>query len=338
EEGYYYIGDLVTEKGQHSYGGWILVVVYENEMGKRQEITIQDGYIYVNKKDNLTLNLDLKEMLTNKVDMTLFTIDGDREDKGDSLLVNGEKAWDEYNAIDDFFNGFDGKRDLSYDKDTFQGELIDGNISLDFVTKKDIYHPFLLITSQKLKPYQENFIIPYIGANYSFFTSSWSVNPAPRKEPEAEATQTYGLKFGHERRKWRAFIDLSQSNWGNGQLQTYSVGGDYIFYKYNHLKKILGPFAKYTNKHLRPYVGGSLGQTTFQTDLIDGDNKKDGMTWEIHGGTYFKIGAIKFEANLRYVHIDLTVTESGQTVGSNIPFTHSVTFKNSISTTLGVSF
>ncbi|MCV6608824.1 MAG: hypothetical protein OIF32_11475 [Campylobacterales bacterium] len=337
KEGEYFIADLITEKGFHSYGGWVLVMVYENEMGRRQEITIQDGYFHVTKRDNLSIELDPKEMLTKAVDFTLFTIDGDREDKGDNLIVNGKKAWDEYNNIDDYFNGFNGKRNLSYDKDHFQGDLINKKVDIEFTTKKDIYHPFLLISKQKLKPFRENFLIPYYGANYSFFTSNWSINPAPRKEPTASATLSYGVKLGHERRKWRAFVDLSQSNWSNGSLQTYAFGGDYIFYKYNHLKRLLGPFAKYTNRHLRPYFGGSIGKSTFQTNLVQEEDTSEGMTWEIHGGTYFKIGFVKFEANLKYVHIDLTVKESGIS-DNNIPFKHEVTFKNSISTTLGVSF
>ena len=98
-EGNYYVADICTKDGRSdatgSCGGWGMVVIYENSQMKWRDITLFDGYAYVNGNDRNQehwVNIDIngfKSVQVGHVNMTLgmMAAEGDAASYGDYAKI-----------------------------------------------------------------------------------------------------------------------------------------------------------------------------------------------------------------------------------------------------------
>jgi len=128
--------------GNNRWGGWNIVVVYENDLLPMRNLNVFDGLVNVN---NVGTNVEvgISGFLTPPsgpvtFDVGVFGYDGDRGFTGDSLLFNGGSGYvpvsDGLNPVDDIFNFSQTKSGVV---STSQDPLIHNNISID----ADIFTP-----------------------------------------------------------------------------------------------------------------------------------------------------------------------------------------------------
>jgi len=116
-EGEYTIADLATIEGtNYFYGGWGMVVVYENHLMNQRDITVFDGYALMNYMTNSIYTLPISGFSAISdgpvnVKMGIMAGEGDRPVTGDYLEIekgvnsgNFVKLSHGNNSINNFFN------------------------------------------------------------------------------------------------------------------------------------------------------------------------------------------------------------------------------------------
>jgi len=89
----YSVANVVTQNGSNTFGGWTMVVVYQNIYESMKNVTVYDGLANVNSTSG-TVNINLSGFLTptsGPVNFELGVVahDGDRGQTGDQLAFNG---------------------------------------------------------------------------------------------------------------------------------------------------------------------------------------------------------------------------------------------------------
>ena len=89
----YAIANMVTREDDSSWGGWTLVVVYADALQSMKNLTVFDGFAFINSGNN-QVDIDIDGFVTppnGPVDFELGAIayDGDRNSSGDQMLFNG---------------------------------------------------------------------------------------------------------------------------------------------------------------------------------------------------------------------------------------------------------
>jgi hypothetical protein len=93
--GNYFVSDIALSEGAEStgvgyMGGWGLIVVYENQLMKSRDVTVFDGYTYVNSGSYGTIPISgFKAILAGQVNMKLgvMAAEGDENRTGDYLEI-----------------------------------------------------------------------------------------------------------------------------------------------------------------------------------------------------------------------------------------------------------
>ncbi len=139
------------QDGSNRWGGWNIVVVYENDDMPNRQLTVYDGLININDT-GVDLEIEAVDFLTPiegevNFEIGVFAYDGDRGFVGDELTFDGgagaTPVFDDLNPAIDIFNSSQtntGSISIS------QNPLIENNISID----ADIIEP-------------ENSLFTYIG-------------------------------------------------------------------------------------------------------------------------------------------------------------------------------
>lgn len=117
--GEYIVADMALNEGDGGgtgfFGGWSLVVIYENSKMKWRDITMFDGYAYVQGSTTISHTLDVNGFRTAKngpirVKMGLMAGEGDRSISGDYFEIkrndngNWERLFHSGNSTTNFFN------------------------------------------------------------------------------------------------------------------------------------------------------------------------------------------------------------------------------------------
>lgn len=117
--GEYFVADMALNEGDGGgtgfFGGWSLVVIYENPKMTWRDITIFDGYAYVQGSTTISHTLDVNGFRTAKsgsvrVKMGLMAGEGDRSISGDYFEIkrndngNWERLFHSGNSTTNFFN------------------------------------------------------------------------------------------------------------------------------------------------------------------------------------------------------------------------------------------
>ncbi|MCH2223742.1 MAG: hypothetical protein MK066_03155, partial [Crocinitomicaceae bacterium] len=90
----YRLANIVTETGSNTFGGWTIVVVYNNIYESMKNLTVFDGIANVSAGSSGTVNIPLSGFLTPPVGAVNFELgvvahDGDRGQSGDQMEFNG---------------------------------------------------------------------------------------------------------------------------------------------------------------------------------------------------------------------------------------------------------
>lgn len=109
----YTVGNVVAVQGSSSWGGWVMVVVYEDALSPMRNLTVFDGLAMITSAGSSTVDVPISGFLTpplGPVDLQLGVVayDGDRGEGGDQLGFNGtgtiEYIEDATHDIDNAFN------------------------------------------------------------------------------------------------------------------------------------------------------------------------------------------------------------------------------------------
>ncbi len=107
----YRIANMVTREDDSSWGGWTLVVVYSDALQSMKNLTVFDGFAFINSGNN-QVDIDIDGFVTppnGPVNFELGAIayDGDRNSSGDQMLFNGAGTFVEIeDALHDVNNVF----------------------------------------------------------------------------------------------------------------------------------------------------------------------------------------------------------------------------------------
>lgn len=90
----YDIANIVTQEGSNTFGGWTIVVVYNNIYESMKNLTVFDGIANVSSGSSGTVNIPLSGFLTPPSGAVNFELgvvahDGDRGQSGDQMEFNG---------------------------------------------------------------------------------------------------------------------------------------------------------------------------------------------------------------------------------------------------------
>ena len=104
--GEYFGANIQTGTGGDRYGGWVLIVVYEDDSEVLRNMTIFDGYLRV---FNNTVDTSISGFLTPtagpfEAAFGAFSSEGDVRFQPDNFLMNGTLVSDATNPSDNFFN------------------------------------------------------------------------------------------------------------------------------------------------------------------------------------------------------------------------------------------
>ena len=93
----YRVGNVVTQNGNNTFGGWTMVVIYRNIYETMKTVTVFDGLANVSSGSG-TININLSGFLTPPAGPVSFELgvvahDGDRGQTGDQLAFNGAGAF-----------------------------------------------------------------------------------------------------------------------------------------------------------------------------------------------------------------------------------------------------
>ena len=109
----YTVGNVVAVQSSSSWGGWVMVVVYEDALSPMRNLTVFDGLAMITSAGSSTVDVPISGFLTpplGPVDLQLGVVayDGDRGEGGDQLGFNGtgtvEYIEDATHDIDNAFN------------------------------------------------------------------------------------------------------------------------------------------------------------------------------------------------------------------------------------------
>lgn len=109
----YTVGNVVTKTGTNTYGGWTIVVVYNNVYESMKNLTVFDGLANVSSGAAGTVNIPISGFLTPPTGAVNFELgvvahDGDRGQTGDQLQFNGAGTYvnisDALHAVNNVFN------------------------------------------------------------------------------------------------------------------------------------------------------------------------------------------------------------------------------------------
>lgn len=160
--GEYVVANIEAMTGKDSFGGWALVVIYENQNLPLRSMTLFDGYAIV--PPNVEINVEgFKTPKEGNFAAYLNTIafEGDFENSGDGLILNGHHLEDHLNSRDNFFNSqitYNGKH-VHNKRPDYQNQMgldikqinITGLLpnnstkaAIQFETHKDFYQPMVL--------------------------------------------------------------------------------------------------------------------------------------------------------------------------------------------------
>ncbi|MGV3630735.1 MAG: gliding motility-associated C-terminal domain-containing protein [Bacteroidota bacterium] len=103
----YRIGNVVTQTGSNTFGGWTIVVVYRNIYESMKNITVFDGLANINIGESV--NIGINGFLTPpsgpiSFELGLVGHDGDRGESGDQIRFNGTNISDALHPFDNTFN------------------------------------------------------------------------------------------------------------------------------------------------------------------------------------------------------------------------------------------
>lgn len=108
----YSVANIVTEEDESSWGGWTLVVVYADALQSIKNLTVFDGFAFINFENN-QVDINIDGFVTppdGPVNFELGAIvyDGDRSSTGDQMLFNGAGAFvqieDALHQVNNVFN------------------------------------------------------------------------------------------------------------------------------------------------------------------------------------------------------------------------------------------
>jgi uncharacterized repeat protein (TIGR01451 family) len=107
--GVYTLADVQAGTGENAWGGWSLVVVYENPALPARNLTVFDGYQIVSPA-NPAATLSVSGFQTPASGPVVTRVgvvgyEGDRGFVGDGVRLDGTPLSDALNPADDFFNG-----------------------------------------------------------------------------------------------------------------------------------------------------------------------------------------------------------------------------------------
>lgn len=109
----YTVANVVTETGSNTFGGWTIVVVYNNVYESMRNLTVFDGLSNVTPGTSGTVNIPLSGFLTPPSGPVSFELgvvahDGDRAQSGDQLEFNGAGSFvnisDAIHPLNNVFN------------------------------------------------------------------------------------------------------------------------------------------------------------------------------------------------------------------------------------------
>lgn len=134
-------------EGNTNYGGWAIIIVYENSSLPNNSVTIYDGFKTVTQNTSIRLTLDgfmVTDVQDSKIGFLVW--EGDNEITDEQLSVNNVALSNEYNPVNNPFNStnsFTGATDLwNMDLDYFDlNEAVsvgDTSLNIRLVTANDI--------------------------------------------------------------------------------------------------------------------------------------------------------------------------------------------------------
>ena len=89
----YTIADIVSVQDDASWGGWTLVVVYEDALQSMRNLTVFDGFAFINSSNN-QVDVPIEGFVTPlngpvSFELGAVAYDGDRNSSGDQMAFNG---------------------------------------------------------------------------------------------------------------------------------------------------------------------------------------------------------------------------------------------------------
>ncbi|MEL6824092.1 MAG: DUF11 domain-containing protein, partial [Calditrichota bacterium] len=106
-DGTYMVGNIQAGTGRNRYGGWGIVVVYNDPSKPPRNLTVFDGYSNISGSNNLTLNVNgFITPLSGPVVTSLGSMayEGDLPYLGDQYILNSTNLSDAVNASNNVFN------------------------------------------------------------------------------------------------------------------------------------------------------------------------------------------------------------------------------------------
>lgn len=110
-DGLYTVGNVQLGTGKNRFGGWGLVVVYNDPASPTRNLVVYDGFANVLRNPNTVVKVDINVSgfltpvqgdVVSRVGALVY--EGDLDASGDSFLLNGQKLSDASNPVDNFFN------------------------------------------------------------------------------------------------------------------------------------------------------------------------------------------------------------------------------------------
>lgn len=106
--GLYTVANIVVdEEIKNSYGGWTIVVVYENSLMALRNLSVFDGLASLHKHQNLSVRISgfsTPPAGPVSIDFGFVAYDGDRGYSGDFMAFNSQVVSDRLHDPDNFFN------------------------------------------------------------------------------------------------------------------------------------------------------------------------------------------------------------------------------------------
>ena len=108
----YTIANMVSREDDSTWGGWTLVVVYADALESMRNLTVFDGFAYINSNNN-QVDLPIEGFVTPlngpvSFELGVIAYDGDRNSSGDQMAFNGAGAFmdvqDALHEVNNLFN------------------------------------------------------------------------------------------------------------------------------------------------------------------------------------------------------------------------------------------
>ncbi|MGY8942274.1 MAG: hypothetical protein ACKVJH_09610, partial [Flavobacteriales bacterium] len=108
----YTIANMVSREDDSTWGGWTLVVVYADALESMRNLTVFDGFAYINSNNN-QVDVPIEGFVTPlngpvSFELGVIAYDGDRGSSGDQMAFNGAGAFmdvqDALHEVNNLFN------------------------------------------------------------------------------------------------------------------------------------------------------------------------------------------------------------------------------------------